>query len=501
MESSKIFKTININKIVAFLAFILIGLWFTYNFSYGERIQYHDGLGWDGELYAKIAQQNPIDVLKSDSIPIYYIQRLLPSFIAHSIGMFLKFDLTQSIKLIQAFYIYNCFLLLAGLYVLFLIGRYFKWTLSSYFIGISLVFINYPIIKYSTYNPTLTDITAFTLGIFTFYFFLTNRIVLLTTTALISAFVFPLMQLAASFLILFRCQNFIVKNQPPTKWANTLGFILGLFVTALAVCLYYYSSVRIPYNVAQLHQNIIVISATCLFLYIFFCYRRIFDYLYFSKIIKKSIDSQSFLLRFLLVIIFYVAVKYLIFWLSNTEPGPLQPFNYITLILQATIVRPWTSMVAHITCYGPGLLLIIFLWNDFITLVKEKGLGLLFFICLFVTFGIGPESRQFINAWPVFAILICEILNRKKVSWFFTYSIVILSLIMSRFWLPMNVGLWTDELLKLDDGLLRFPLQMLFMGSGPWMSDIMYCVFSAVIIVVSVALLALLKLEKYRINK
>jgi len=135
------------------------------------------------------------------------------------------------------------------------------------------------------------------------------------------------------------------------------------------------------------------------------------------------------------------------------------------------------------------VLILIFLWKDFIEEISSYGLGLTLFVLLYMLLSIGTESRQAINAWPIFAVFISQVLNRHYlVNWCFTYALVGIGLGFSKFWFQINT-------VNMNVGtLLEFPQQRLFMNFGPWMSNEMYYVHSAVVICIAIALYCLLKI-------
>jgi hypothetical protein len=146
----------------------------------------------------------------------------------------------------------------------------------------------------------------------------------------------------------------------------------------------------------------------------------------------------------------------------------------LEIILQFSLVNPFANLVSHIMYYGPIICVIILLWKKIVNISKETGLAFPLILFLYVMMAVGTESRQSINALPIFVILATEALNEVKVSWRFVYGFVFLSLLTSRFWLKINIAPW-----GLND-FMNFPQQMYFMSQGPWMSTQSYRFFFVV---------------------
>lgn len=471
----------SIHKITGVICVLLVAALFAYNFNHGERIQYQDGLGWDGAAYADWAQRHSYEVVTSGKISAYYIGRLLPSLIIHNVSALFGYDIRSTPRVIHAFYIYNFLLLLLSGYFLFLIGRHFKWNLATYFLGATALFINYPILKNASYNPTLVDVSGFTTGLAIFYFYLRNRIVSLTIAILMGAFIWPTLLYGAIPMLAIGNSPFNSGRIRPST--HVLAALIPVLTMALVANLYFIEGLRQTPGTTPIRIPLLPVSIVLLMGYMYFAARPFVDVPAWLAALKQSRWQ-----RILLAVALFVGVKWVIGRLAAPDGDPLTITSYIGLLTQASLANPLVNVVAHAMHYGPFYLLIIFLWPQVCAVAKEQGAGLVFYIALFAALSIGSESRQFINAWPIFAILVCEVLHRKMRddSWFFVYGVMLLAAALSRFWLSINVGPWKGD-------FQNFPEQMLFMYSGPWMSNQMYEVFLAITLISGVAAVSLLK--------
>ncbi len=485
-------KSDTLHKAIGYFTLILLCIWYVYNYFYGERIPYNGGLGWDGATYAEWTQHSPWETIKY-GISVYYIQRLLPSSIIYFVAKLLHYNLGSNIAIIHAFYLLNCCMLIWGAIMLWLIAKHLRWDRPVFYVAFALVFLIYPVIKYSTYGVTLTDISAFSLGIATFYYYLKNNLPGLIIVTLAASFTYPSMLYAALPLLIFKStpnSTFHI-SEKITKSSHYIATGIGLIAVVAVLYKHIVKHMQALSSANQINEPLITISIVCLFLYIYFASRKLIDYDYAIYALKH----QTCWKRIGLALILLILVKATIVIFSDSSAGPLTPGSYLSVILLSSIVNPATNLLSHIIFFGPGILLIVFLWKQICLLAKQHGPGLILFMLLYVLLAICPESRQFINAWPVFAILTCQVLSRYNISWYFTYSIIAISIVMTRFWLPLNIAPWhNDQLLSITPGLLlKFPEQMLFMSTGHWMSNLMYGVFLAVAIIMGIGVYALLR--------
>jgi hypothetical protein len=133
--------------------------------------------------------------------------------------------------------------------------------------------------------------------------------------------------------------------------------------------------------------------------------------------------------------------------------------------------------------FGPFVLVAALRWRDVCAVLREHP-GLHALTALYLVLGIGTQSRQFINAWPLVVVATCLALGRAALSRGAVITIVVASLVASRFWLPLNHGPWR--------GTREFPAQWYFMSQGPYMSPTMYGAFlGACLVLLAVVALAL----------
>jgi hypothetical protein len=479
---NKIVQRIDRHTLMGCLGVLFLVFWFCFNYNHGERIQHNNGLGWDGAAYADWAQRDTMEILDSHLVSEYYIGRLLPSIVIHQITDVLGYTPLSTPQVIHAFYVFNVGMLVIATVLLVLIGRHYAWQKPIYFLGFSALFFNYPVLTNLSYNPTLTDISGYVLGLGIFYAFISARFWLLVLLSFLCCFVWPTMLYGALPMIMLGRTPIAVRR--PRLHSHLLALLAALSLIALAGYLYY-GGLRQSPGTTLFKVEILPLSILLFIGYIYLALKPMID-------VPAALRASNHLRLVPVVVgvLLYIVVKAIVYHYSDKTPGPLTITSYLGLFTQASLSNPLVNVIAHAMHYGPFYLVAILLWPRIAAQAKQEGLGLTVYIALFAFLSIGSESRQFLNAWPAFAMLTCQVLSRlsseRKIDWWFTYAIAAMALIVSRFWLTINVGPWTGN-------FQAFPDQMLYMYSGPWISHQMYGVFLAVTLLCLISLLTLLR--------
>lgn len=464
----------SIHKIIGFFFLASLLGWFIFSFFYGERIQVHNGLGWDGARYAYWATLNPFALIRhGEGIDLYNIQRIFPSSVIFFATHLIKYQLSSPIRMVNAFYIYHFIMLSLSALALWKIAKHLKWDLKIFYLAMAGIFFNFPILKHFPYHPNLTDLTAFSLGIFTIYFYLKNNLLGLVVITLAATFTYPSMLYGALCFLLFKFNNdfqennFLKSGNPKTN--NAITLLCAAILAVYVIYIYKFDAITMKYVsfVRDIHRAPVILSTFALFLFIYFSLKPLIDYRYAITSVKKlTWQGITLCLAFLLFL------KAIIPLFTNESPVALTITKFLNYILIFSIVNPFNNLVSHILFFGPGVLLVIFFWKDIANLAKKMSPGFVLFLILYVILAIGPESRQIINAWPVFFILACQVLHKKNISWKQCYLFIVLCLLTSRFYISLN-GDWTGA-------LMQFPDQKYFMNLGPWLSNKMYIVFAGI---------------------
>lgn len=487
----------NSHTYIAILLTIATIIYFFHGLYHGERGPSYGQIS-DGTMYSWIAK-NPFQLLFQHKISSYYIGRMLPSTIVYLLSKSLGYSIESPVKVVTLFYVYNMLVLIGSLYIAYLISKLYHWSFKTNFLFITLLVINFPLLKMYIYNPPLTGPTAFLLSITILYSYLSNKIWSLSIATLLGAFTWPTILYLSIPLILFPAnQSTNATNNLPIKKFNYLAFIVAGFISIGALFRYIYYPM--PWRMKDMtmtiaNNHLIILSILALFLYLYFALRH-FHFSNTLSLLKKT-KTTVIIPRLLITIILYSLIHLVILKLKSNIPPALTIAVFIEHVLYQAIVNPGVFLISHTMFYGPGIILICFFWSRICNIIQQFGLGLILFIVLGLLISMGSESREAYNIWPIFAFLICYAFNKIETSWSFIYSFLALSFITSCCWLPMNIAP-----LMLNDGTVnmkewiqaqKFPAQIYAMHQGPWLSHYMYFVFLMFVSVLVVALLSLIK--------
>lgn len=470
-------KNANLHNSIGVFGLMLVLFWFFYNYN-GEHIQAGNGVGWDGQRYAEWLRQSIFEIISGHRLDSFSSQRIVPSLIINFFTHWFGVSVISSGTAVHAFYIYNCIILSISALFLWLISKHFQWNQQIFFLAFSACYLNFAILKFSTFYPVLTDCSAMTMGIIIFYCYLKNKILLLSAATIFASFIYPSMLYTSLPLILFGINmNNVSINLTYEKLNSLTAKLIGFCAIFSIIYLVFFGDHLLPNGDMQINVLKLPLTILCTFLYLFLSLRSLIEW----SFLKRILSCTNFY-RMIIATITFLFVKILILLISNGHASVNVAFQ-IWVTLLTSVVNPFVNIVSHVNYYGPLLLLTIFFWREICLLIKKMGLGMMLFIMVFVIMGLESESRHLINAWPVFVCLTCEILKGYKLTWRITYSIIVLSLILSRFWLKINIAPW-DSLHS--SNFLDFPMQMYFMTQGPWLSNKMYFLLLFITLIVSV---------------
>jgi len=450
------------------LIFLFFG-WLIGCIFFGERIPTSDGLGYDGITYAKIALQLPSLI---HHLPIYTTQRILPSSVIYFFSQLTHSNLTNA-DMPMVFSIYNTTILLIAVLTWRAIANHFKWSPQVRLISFAGLFLNFAILKMNTYYPILTDTTAFVLGVLMVYFFIANKNHWLLLTSMLGAFTFPTLFYIGLILFIFsglEKQN-LNSYIRPSKGHTFFSLLHTIAITATAFFFFYTISSTGEQPLGRIDaMPILTLSLLALFFYVFFSASPLYRcYLTTLSRIRSGMTFRLFPAVFSIIFI-----NSLIHFFSTNDPGALTLSLFSRAVMVQSLAYPFNFLISHVLYYGPIVCLLVLYWKEAVNWIENQKLGLLFITALYVTLSIGSESRQFINFLPFVVITTAEVLSKKNISWNFTYTFVLLSLAISRVWLPLNHGAWPSLDTNSPLITLEFPMQWYFMNQGPWVSHTMY---------------------------
>jgi len=448
------------HRVILFLllsALILFG-WF------GERIPSNNETGWDGKHYAHYVIDLP-QQLANGEIDSYHFFRLMPSFIVYLLLKLFHYD-PNSVNVVHAFLALNTLLILLSALYYFVLCNHFKIKKQAEIIGFCGLFFNFAILKNTFYYPVLTDVFAFAFGFFVVGEFMRKRWLTTFFAFILGTFSYPLFFIT-SFVLLIKSKSSVVETMmlkifSYAKWMIpiiiSLVFIIYLSIGKQLITPNYYFEL----------DKVWLIGGFPLVL--FYLY-KIFD----IKIsFQENIFNKNSELKTIIAVLVFVTTYFLLNYLIKSFTIPendFTPSTFLWIIFQQAIAKPFSFLVSHFIYFGPIILLMIFYYKKIILEASEFGWQFLIYIFIYLLLGIGSESRQFMNAWPAFVLLLVIAINQINFNKNLIIAFVLISLFQSHFWLQINRP-------KIYESYIydKFPEQFFFMHHGPFASDISYLI-------------------------
>lgn len=420
------------------LAALLSSLW-------GERIPISDGAGWDGNYYclAAIDPEQVVERARHEPYYAYRLQRILPSLVVRVGLQACGAELVQA-NVIIGFLVFNSALLLLGLAVWHRLSEALNLSLTAQWLGFLGLFCNCAVLKMAFYYPTMTDVSAMTLGLLLTYFYLLRKPGWLALTALLGSFTWHIAGIFSTVLLVFPCQlepkeTAPVSGRPPTAWGKIVATLLALAIVAVVANLYW-QGIRWAGQgqVVPIFEDLFLVSLACLGFVVWL----------FVATMLREFDAAAVAAawrtirpRNVLLALAVLGLPRLVVRLLEAGEGTLIP---LSKGLQATFLQaatlPAVFLVAHVAYYGPVLLLLAFTWKQAGAQVRAWGAGaILFALGTLVAFPY-PESRissMFIAPLVVTTVLAVDRLGLAQPR--LLALLAPLSLLFSRVWLPFNV--------------------------------------------------------------
>ena len=464
---------------------LLAGLLASASFALGEQVAIRDGLGWEGEAYARWVQDLPHEMFDV-GIDAYCIQRVLPAAVLHYTFRALHISATTK-HIVRGYAVLNVLslMLVAGFWCA--TARRLKISDRGKWLGFIGLFLNFAVLKYSGYLPVMTDAPAFASGAAMLYFYLTrNRWGLWGVTAL-SAFVWPTQLYIGTILSLFpRGQDAgylavekdssleVIRGAP---WG--LNWFLAGFVSwcwllwSLQAC----QRIQIPmFGGLFPNRSVLPLSLCISTLYLFFGLSALLND---ARLFRLPRLSRRWLVTAAVSIVLAVGLKAALQTLAG-RPGYVGLPVYLFTIGITAVAKPGLFLVAHLVFYGPFWLLAMFAWRPICLAIQAAGSGVIAVAAIGLCHALDAESRHLFYLVPILVPYIVLVIDRWNWSRGQITLLVVVSLITSKCWLVIG-GPFVDN-------ANAYPDQLFWMNEGLFMADVTYVVQAVVCVACAIAL-------------
>lgn len=451
-------------------------LYTTFSFLSTEKIP-HDGLGWDGNLYYVLACTVP-DMVRDKTIDEYMVQRILPSFLvhyglrivdkSHRLAKVPFYERTPEV-IVTCFMLLNGFCLILAAYYLLGIAQILDFSTRQKILLFAGVYASFFLLKQVFYYPALTDYAAFLIGTALLYYYLANHKIGLLLMLVLGAFTFANLIYCASILFLFPYQTEENEN-PKSSLANYLALFAAFAVMGFTAWLALVELKTTHY-----------FSLFCVLFYLFVALKDSSEPLKWLQYFQKATFWKHFAM--LLPVIFFV--KFVQFLISNDQMGALTFLKALQLnIVETSIKHPLAFVPAHFMFFGFVFFIFVFYWKQAILEIRKLGIGFNILIYLYFFLLLGSESRSHVSMLPFFVLISVILLKDKLQHNLIFYSLLVVQLLVSKFWYPINTPEIYTARRTFETDLLEFPWQNWFMNSGYLVSETMYYVHFAIFVFV-----------------
>ncbi|MFD2203197.1 hypothetical protein [Shivajiella indica] len=447
----------------------------------GEKVPVNDGTFGHGLFFRQVAIEF-VDVIDKDSYNIWQLQHILPFALVHVIYVIFGLDLEPA-PLMSGMLILNFLILGLGVFWFFRIMKKLRFEGAIEALAFVLLFFNFFILKEVWYNPFSTDLAAMTIGLGQVNYFIRydkNKLFLVSLAgAFVSPFLLPigllLMVLPGDKLSIYEVEK------PPSRLALIVVglFILGMFVLA-------WVSGRMEDSLSSLLGFVIALMALAAFLF-WIGRTSPINWSETWKYIGKKLQSERILLFFggLLVVS-------ILLWLLSGSNSNVSLRQLGQAFVEALFRFPLDFLAGHLMFFGLIIpLALVFMYR----VLKETallGIGFTLAMALLLVFALHPDSSTMVPFLPLLFLGLMKAIRRYRILWKDVWKIAGLNLILSMFWVQLNVPGMKEAFVAGERG--GFPAQRYWMHFGH-AQDLWVMV---VVLLLFIALLVLLERGKRR---
>ncbi|MBF0386020.1 MAG: hypothetical protein HQL27_09155, partial [Candidatus Omnitrophica bacterium] len=413
-------------------------------FTFGERLGASFGILGDENIYYLISLDLE-RILFSFGLDRYYVQRILPPFLVHLFAKITSTSLTVD-NTVNIFCIFNVVLQVLTAHFWLLICKNLRIGINGVWVGFITLYVNYAILKYLPFTQVTTDMFAYFLGVLIVYLYLESKTFPLFLVSFIGSFAWPTVYWIGFIFLLFPRSEKVFRPEQGAK--HNCGYILFPALFAFSLGIIYMKVLKPLYSSEAFSRGMFQFGAVkplsgFLFLsvmaavgYIFLSLRTLFRNgfaLLSGDAGRKEILKQIFLAAMLIF-----TVKTTINYFSAIS----QHFNWNTFFenrLIFSISAPFFFLIAHVTYFGPIIILMMFSFRKVCDEIIKCGTGMILVAAFILVASLDSESRHLIFFFPIlvpFAIKAVEgvFVSLKKMIFF-----CVLSLIFSKIWLTIGI--------------------------------------------------------------
>jgi hypothetical protein len=442
------------------------------SWMFGERIGINGGQGWDGMGYTQWARDfwNAVVV---KGLTRYHSQRILPSAIVHYALRGTGEALTSP-HVIAAFAVLNA-VVLAGAAALYAhAAGHLHLSRATTWVGFAALFASFANLKHAPYYPTLTDASAFALGMLLAWGALTRRLWAVWLAGLLGIATWPALPPIAVALLVLPCRDGEPVSRP--RWlAAAAGAIAAVAFCAIAV---HYMRHPVP-NVGDDKFAAWVLRGAVL--PVSLCAVAAFVACGLYPLVRGTPLRWPHVAGSIAAIVLVVVRAIWIAKLGTHGPGP-SGAQFICEHALSAIRGPLWGPVHDVVYYGPIIVVAMLHWRQLAAWAARLGAGAAFTLAITVAFAAGSQSRLWNHLVP-FLVLGTLVVTDDRWTRGRALAFAALALAWSKVWFTIGYDRHINWLV--------FPNQRYYMHQGPWASNTMYLVHLAAAAVTCAVLVAI----------
>lgn len=453
---------------------LLVGVFAFAAARLSDRLPISNGLGWDGAYYGRLAA-DPAATVREGRVDAYGVQRIVPSLVVHLALRGVGAAPTAR-HIVTAFEVLNALLLTIGALLWVAIARALQLAPRFAWLGWLGLFVNFACMRQPSYDPVLTDVTAFVIGLAMLLCFLRRRRVALAALTLIGGFTWPVAMMIG--LLLLVVPPIPLPERSETGWLATLVAVgAGLATGVLVAYVYFVKGLEwqpslhaaiIP-SMALATAFVVVVTLTLLHGV------RLED----LWTIGRAVSGQAIALAVVIVVATRIIQRMLVH-----DPNGAYFRAMLRSLGMLAVAKPFNFYVPHVVYFGAIVGLMLVAWPTVTRVARSWGIGVIGVMLITIGLGLNSESRQAMLGFPFLVAVTVVAVSRGPWPASGNWLVAATGLVASKIWMPMPLvdGPTTDATVA------QYPMQWYFLSHGPWMSVSNFALQSVAVVLLTLAL-------------
>ncbi|WP_238542187.1 hypothetical protein, partial [Cecembia lonarensis] len=297
-------------------------------------------------------------------------------------------------------------------------------------LGFVLLFFNFFVLKEIWYNAFSTEMAAFAIGLGQVNYFIRYEKNKLFPLSLAGAFVSPFLLPLGLMLMVLPADKLAIRED---KKPHSVLAILVVGVLGTGLLLMGGMTERLAGNWQQVFSFIVSLSALAAFLY-WIGRSSPIEWVQSWKLIGKKLQSERILLFFggLLV------VSFLLWLLSGSNSNVslrLLGQNFLASLLRF----PLDFLGGHLMFFGLIVPMSLIFMHRLLKEMALLGIGFTLAMCFLLLFALHPDSSTLVPFLPLLFLALMKAIRRYRVLWKDVWKVGVLNLLLSMFWVCLNV--------------------------------------------------------------